>query len=179
MFALCASRAAAVCPPLMDANVFITAAGSFHVGDPLTLRVDSFAYDLDCGPHAYRWTFSDAYFVTGREITRILTHPIDVVVDVSNAVSEVRLRKSVQPIGGYEPWPMIVERRSPRSFRFWTAWDDVTWDFGDGITATGRVVEHQYAITPRTYRVTVRSSGGARYTQEVRVRATRRRSARH
>jgi hypothetical protein len=179
MFALCAVPAAAECPPLTKANVFIAMSGSFQVGDPLTLAVHSFAYDLACGPHEYRWTFSDAYVATGREVTRVLMHPLDVTVEVRNPISSVLLSTSIRTIG-HEPWPMIVQRRSRNAFRFSTAWSgDVTWDFGDGNTATGRMVEHEYAAAPRTYRVTIRSSGGARHSQDVNVVGTRRRAARH
>jgi hypothetical protein len=180
MFAFCAMRAAAACPPLTEANVFVSLHGSFQAGDPLTLKVAPFGYDLGCGPHVFLWTFSDATATTGREVTRILMHPVDVTVDVRNEVSTVRLSKSIPIITDHEPWPMIVERRSPSSFRFSTAWSgNVSWDFGDGTFATGHFVEHQYGPTPRTYRVTIRSSSGARYSQDVRVLGPRRRAARH
>src|SRR5688500_5043312 len=84
MFALCAVRAVAACPPLTEANVFIAVSGFLQIGDPFTLRVRSFGYDLECGPHEYRWTFSDAYLATGREVTRVLTarDPLEVAVEV-------------------------------------------------------------------------------------------------
>jgi PKD repeat protein len=192
VLALVAGDARAVCPQLSEAKVFISFSGSesacsqFHpyctIGDVVTLRVQPFLYDLACGAHTFNWTFSDGFTATGREITRVVTtpHPWELVVDVTNERGSVRLRTAIQTNLIIEHWPMIIERRSPNAFRFSTTWSgNVIWDFGDGTSATGQLVEHRYARTPRTYIVTVRSASGTAFSQQVRVLATRYRSARH
>jgi hypothetical protein len=192
LFALAVGDARAVCPSLSESQVFISFSGSesacsrFHpfcaIGDVVTLTVQPFLYDLNCGAHTFRWTFSDGFTATGREITRVVAtpYPWERVVDVANERSSVRLHTTIQTNIIIEHWPMIINRLSTNAFRFSTAWKgDVSWDFGDGTSAIGPVVEHGYDVTPRTYTVTVRSAGAGTFSQQVRVLAARHRSARH
>ena len=152
-------------------------------GDAVTFRVQPFRYDFRCGPHSFAWSFSDGFTFTstGPSITRVITspHPWDVTVVVTNGRDSVRLSQHIVTNVIIERWPMIVDHLSRRTFRFMTTWTgDITWDFGDGTTATGREVVHEFGNAPRTYTVTVRS-GAASYEQPIHVPGDRRRAARH
>lgn len=195
LFAIAASNARATsdvpCHPPRAATMFIAFSGSESAcsrtypyctrGDVVTFKVESFGYDFRCHPHSFAWSFSDGFTATGREVRRVITspHPLDVAVVVATPLGSVRLTQRVEIDVIIEHWPMIVERLSRTRYRFTTSWPgDITWDFGDGTTATGPGVVHEYGDLPRTYIVTVRN-GVLVHEQPLHVPGQRRRAARH
>jgi PKD domain len=178
------------CPVPTQSNTVILFSGSESacsnthpyclVGDAVTFRVRFFAFQVNCAP-TIQWTFSDGHTATGPEVTRVITasHPLDVSAQVSNHRGSAHVHAHVQMDDIVERWPMIVERLARTVFRFSTTWSaNATWDFGDGRTATGRVIEHRYRSEPRSYTVTI-TDGGVTHRQTVQVVGERRRAARH
>jgi PKD repeat protein len=131
----------------------------------------------------WRWVFGDGGMALGQVVSHTYSNPgtynVELAVTLQNG--EVRTASTTAQIAGAMPPPgqLTVQADGPYNGQVgvpitFTAEVglggrppgtvvDVTWNFGDGNTGSGRSTTHTYA-NPGTYRVTVRASVGADQT---------------
>ena len=128
--------------------------------------------DLDGALTTYTWRFSDGTVLEGAEVAHRFdtSGPVDVTLTVQDdsgsacatATDTLRVLVNTAPNvdAGPERDTLVGAAHDALIFDATAASDTdghglaITWDFGDGATATGAIVRHAYA-TPGSYMVTV------------------------
>jgi PKD repeat protein len=156
----------------------LSAGGPYEgrVGDPIAMQGD-----LAVTPGSvvqWRWEFGDGGTALGRVVSHTYTSPgtYNVTLTVTLQSGEQRSASTTAQISpATMPGQLTVQADGPYSGQVGTPIAftaqvglggrppstvvEVTWDFGDGSTASGRSVAHSYS-NPGTYRVTVTASVG-------------------
>ncbi len=162
------------------------APGTFEGRAPLTVSLDaSGSSDPQGQALSYAWDFADGSTNSGAQVTHVFTQPglYDVVLKVRDTDGKegqavVRVRAlgapsaqfSADRVSGVQPLPVRLDARASADPDGGTVTFD--WNFGDGETATGAIVDHVFRSGGRfviTLTVTDDEGDRSTFSREVQV----------